>query len=267
MANFRPNTPDCMAMSLRSTPGPTTMKTRRDVRLNWLRPDATNASASEQIDSSTAKPAIVMTAVTLCPATVSSTRRGTRTCNAAATAAPTMRYPPACKRSCTAAARKRSHLLPVCTIFASAFSTIAVLPKASHSQPIVIDMIIDPTNLAIQTWGLFGNATAVDTMTTGFTAGAASKNVRATAGFTPLPMRRPAIGTEPHSQPGSAMPQRPARGTAKTGRLGNHRFREFSVRSAAIAPDNVTPRARKGSACTQTATKMVDQVRKARLSS
>ena len=40
------------------------------------------------------------------------------------------------------------------------------------------------------------------TSTTGFTAGAESRNVSAAAGATPRATSRPAIGTEPHSQPG-----------------------------------------------------------------
>ena len=46
------------------------------------------------------------------------------------------------------------------------------------------------------------------TSTTGFTAGAASRNVTAAAGATPRDTSRPAIGTEPHSQPGQGHPGR-----------------------------------------------------------
>ena len=61
------------------------------------------------------------------------------------------------------------------------------------------------------------------TSTTGFTAGAASRNVTAAAGATPRDISRPAIGTELHSQPGRATPAAAATGTARTGRLGSSR--------------------------------------------
>ena len=54
-ANPRPNVAVCMANSFRSIIGPTTRNANRAVRENWVRDAATNASASEQIDSSTAR--------------------------------------------------------------------------------------------------------------------------------------------------------------------------------------------------------------------
>src|SRR6185436_15139145 len=53
----RPKTPVCMAISLRSTIGPTTRNTRRDVSENCDSEAATKASASLQMDSSTASTA------------------------------------------------------------------------------------------------------------------------------------------------------------------------------------------------------------------
>ena len=59
--------------------------------------------------------------------------------------------------------------------------------------------------------------------TTGLTAGADSRNVNAAAGATPRETRRPAMGTDPHSQPGSATPATAATGTARTGLAGSAR--------------------------------------------
>lgn len=57
MAKRLPNTPACMAISLMSMTGPTTRNTSREVSENCGSPTATNASASEQIESKTANPA------------------------------------------------------------------------------------------------------------------------------------------------------------------------------------------------------------------
>src|SRR5439155_26457767 len=56
IAKRGPNVLHCIAMSLRSTAGPTTMKTRRATDDRPARLDATNASASEQTQRRTARP-------------------------------------------------------------------------------------------------------------------------------------------------------------------------------------------------------------------
>ena len=77
----------------------------------------------------------------------------------------------------------------------------------------------EPRKRASTIPGSPGNATAVDTSTTGLIAGAASRNASAAAGGTPWPMSRRATGTEAHSHPGSTTPAAPATGTAAAGRL------------------------------------------------
>src|SRR4029450_3137371 len=80
----RPNVPACRATSFMSTIGPTTMNARRALRENWVRLAATNASASEQIAITTARPASARNASGPAPATASRTPRGTTVCSAAA---------------------------------------------------------------------------------------------------------------------------------------------------------------------------------------
>ena len=60
-ANLDPNVPACIAKSFRSTIGPTTRNASRAVSENWLSDAATNASASEQMDSITASRASAST--------------------------------------------------------------------------------------------------------------------------------------------------------------------------------------------------------------
>jgi hypothetical protein len=67
------------------------------------------------------------------------------------------------------------------------------------------------------------------------------------------------MGTDPHSQPGSAAPAVAAAGTASAGRLGNTRAMAPEGTKAAIAPLTATPRTRNGIACTVTATNTVVQ--------
>src|SRR5437763_6857039 len=78
------------------------------------------------------------------------------------------------------------------------------------------------TSRATTICGRPGNATNVATSTTGLIAGADSRNASAAAGVTPRRTRAPAIGTEPHSHPGSTTPATPATGTASTGQIGRH---------------------------------------------
>src|SRR5689334_10035941 len=98
-AKRRPKTPACIAKSLRSIIGPTVRNTSRAVSENWVSEAATNASASEQIDSSTASTARPSPASTGAVATELSHLAGTITLREAAAAAPTTRNPPACMTS------------------------------------------------------------------------------------------------------------------------------------------------------------------------
>ena len=90
----------------------------------------------------------------------------------------------------------------------------SALPSLIQSQPIATAVITEARKRANTISGLPGNATAVATSTTGLIAGAESRNANAAAGVTPRRSSPPAIGTEPHSQPGSATPAMPATGTA-----------------------------------------------------
>ena len=69
-------------------------------------------------------------------------------------------------------------------------------------------------------FGSLVNATAVAISTIGLIAGADSMNASDADGRTPRSISRFEIGTEPHSQPGSAAPQTPATGTARAALLG-----------------------------------------------
>jgi hypothetical protein len=107
---------------------------------------------------------------------------------------------------------------------------------------------------------LFGNATAVAVNTIGLIAGAASRNASAAAGVTPRRINDPAIGTLPHSQPGSTTPARPAAGTASAGCRGKALAQNERGTNTAITADSTTPNTRNGVACTSTEMNTVVQV-------
>src|SRR6478736_2409332 len=115
-------------------------------------------------------------------------------------------------------------------------------------------------SLAHTMFGSLVNATAVAISTIGLMAGADSMNASDADGRTPRSISRFEMGTEPHSQPGSAAPQTDAIGTANTGLLGMIFANTAAGTKAAIAPDTTTPSTRNGVACTQMATKTVDQL-------
>ena len=97
-----------------------------------------------------------------------------------------------------------------------------------------------------------GNATAVATSTTGLIAGADSMNVNAAAPTTPSLNSRRATGTEPHSHPGSAAPPTPATRIATPARRGSQRASRSVDTNVAISPLTTTPRAKNGTAWTNT---------------
>ena len=133
-------------------------------------------------------------------------------------------------------------------------------PAAATASPSRLAVSRLATNRAATIAGSPGNATAVDTSTTGLIAGEASRNANAAAGATPRRMSAPATGTEPHSQAGSAAPAMPATGTAATGLRGSARSKNRAGTNAVIAADSSVPRTRNGSACTMTETKTVTNV-------
>ena len=96
----------------------------------------------------------------------------------------------------------------------------SALPSRSHSQPITTATTRLATPRATTISRSFGKATAVAVSTIGLIAGAASRNASAAAGVTPRRISEPAIGTLPHSQPGSTTPATLATGTASAGMPG-----------------------------------------------
>ncbi len=139
----------------------------------------------------------------------------------AAAAAPATRKPPAWTVSCRHEAQNAGHRLPTDTSDRRGSLIHSGRPSRSQSQPMVQAATMLATPLATTIIGLPGNATAVAVRTMGLIAGAASRNANAAAGVIPRRTKAPAIGTEPHSQPGSTTPAAEATGTARTGRLGS----------------------------------------------
>src|SRR6266536_3411941 len=216
VAKRRPNMPVCIANSLRSIIGPTTRNTSRAVSENSLSEAATNASASEQMDSTTARTASARTPSTALSPSVCSHLCGTATLIVAAAIAPITRYP----TSWRAAAQKAAALLMPARSGRCGSLIHSSLPSRSQSQPIAQAVRILANARATTIRGWPGNATAVEASTIGLIAGEASRNARAAAGVTPRRTRAPAIGTEPHSQPGRTTPAALATGTASAGWLG-----------------------------------------------
>ena len=253
-------TPTCIANSFRSTIGPTTRKASRAVSENWLSDAATNASASEQIDSTTASRARASTDNAGFAATVSSQRGGTVTLSAAAANAPMTRNPPACTTSWRHDVQNAAQPRSVWESASRTGRSQPGRPRRSHSHPITDAVSRLATNRASTILGWPGKATAVETSTTGLIAGEASRNANAAAGATPRRISAPATGTDPHSQAGSTAPASPATGTAAAARRGSARSKKRVGTNAVIAADSTVPSMRNGSACTITETKTVTRV-------
>ena len=123
-------------------------------------------------------------------------------------------------------------------------------PNSTQSQPTTMAAPSEATRRAsAMRWSL-GNATHVEASTMGLTAGAASKNVNAAAGGTPLRMSPLATGTDAHSQPGRSIPAAPATGTASARLRGSARWARSAGTKATIAADRSTPSTRNGVAWT-----------------
>src|SRR4051812_35424322 len=136
----------------------------------------------------------------------------------------------------------------------------SALPIRNQSQPISTATTRLAAPRATTISGCFGNAIAVAVSTIGLIAGAASRKARAAAGVTPRRISEPAIGTEPHSQPGSTTPATLATGTARAGFFGSARAQKEAGTNTAITADSTTPNTRNGTACTITETNTVIQV-------
>jgi hypothetical protein len=132
-------------------------------------------------------------------------------------------------------------------------------PNRAQTRPTTVAASRLASRRAATTSGMPGNATAVATSTTGLIAGAERRKVRAAAAGAPRETSRPAIGTDPHSQPGRAAPATAATGTASAGRSGRIRGRNPGGTNAAIAALMLTPRTRNGIAAIAIETKMVAQ--------
>ena len=108
-------------------------------------------------------------------------------------------------------------------------------PIRSQIQPTITAVSSPAISLAHTMFGSLVNATAVAISTIGLIAGAESMNASDADGRTPRSISRFEIGTEPHSQPGSAAPQTVATGTASVGVArqdpGEHRGRARRPRS------------------------------------
>jgi hypothetical protein len=136
----------------------------------------------------------------------------------------------------------------------------SALPSLSHSQPMTMAISRLPTARSTTICGWPGKATAVAVSTIGLTAGAASRNASAAAGVTPRRISDPAIGTEPHSQPGRITPAQLATGTARAGCDGSALDQKLRGTKTAITAESATPNTRNGVACTMTEMKTVAQV-------
>src|SRR6266508_1278930 len=238
------------------------MNASRAVSENWVRLAATNASASEQIATMTASRPSSSAEISVLPATWPSHSRGTTTFSVAATAPPSTRNPPACRKSCSIDDRNTSSFgVPSAWRWAGGFSQFAPLPRARNSHPITTDTSSDATSRETATIGLPGNATAVDAITTGLIAGADSRNASAAAGVTPRLINAADTGTEAHSHPGSTAPDTLATGTASAGFFGSAFAKNDAGTNAVSAADSSTPSTRNGVAWMTTPTNMVAQVR------
>jgi hypothetical protein len=164
------------------------------------------------------------------------------------------------RRSCWAVATKTCHGGPSCSWCRCTRRSSSPASRRTQRSPTTVAVARLATKRVSTTSGCPGKATAVATMTTGLMAGADRRNASAAAGTTPRDMSRRAIGTEPHSQPGSTTPAAAATGTASAGRLGRRRGRKSAGTNAAMAPLTTTPRTRKGSAWKAMATKIVVQL-------
>ena len=227
---------------------------------NWVSPAATKASASEQIDSTTASNPRITTASHPVSPRVLRIERDTTVCSVAAVAPPITKNPAACEKSCNAVSTSSRHgLVTSFERFANACESHPGFPNRSHHKPTTEAAITLATNRAIIIIGRPGNATAVATSTTGLMAGDASKNAMAAENGTPRCAKRAATGTEEHSHPGRKTPATAATGTASARFFGKTRARAAGRTKAAITPERTTPNTINGIACKTMARKIVAQ--------
>ena len=182
-----------------------------------MSPAATNASASEQIAMTTARPASARTAEQArCRRLRRRRVRGTTVCRVAAVAAPTIRKPPAWRRSCWA------------------------VPGAPQRGPVVLVPLGGPDQQVVAAGsrphqtdddrreeagqqpgehhlGLAGEGHRGRDQHDRVDRGCGQQEGQRRGRRTPRATSRPAMGTEPHSQPGRATPAAAATGTANTG--------------------------------------------------
>ena len=163
--------------------GPTTRNASRAVSENCVSPAATNASASEHTESTTARPAMNSTATGPEPPPLVKPL-GNTVWNVATSAAPMTRKPPACTKSVVAVATNVS-MRRACVCSSSDVCNQSGFAQRDQINPTATrgdERRDEPGN---GHFGMRRNATAVATITIGLIAGAASRNVRAAAGSTP----------------------------------------------------------------------------------
>ena len=133
------------------------MNTSRGTSGTMVRLEATNASASEHTASTTASAAMTGTPKIKCAPTCSKTLGGTKTCNAAAAAAPTTKYAAACRKSWRATSQNTSHFDPDPGLCDSCGGSRRVIhsarPHRDHSQPITTAVSNDAPTLAMTIFG------------------------------------------------------------------------------------------------------------------
>ena len=119
---------------------------------------------------------------------------------------------------------------------------VASRPRRGQTRPMTIAASSARDESGRDDSGRPGKATAVATSTTGLIAGDASRKVSAAAGATPRRRAEPAIGTEPHSQPGSAAPAtarpEPPATAGRGGSRGGNPRDEGSNRGADSDPED-----------------------------
>ena len=98
-------------------------------------------------------------------------------------------------------------------------------------------------------------------MTTGFTIGAASMNVTAAAGETPLRASRRATGTDPHSQTGKAMPASAAAGSCAARGSRARRANDDAGTNTSIVAETSAPSATNGMASISSEPKTIRRFR------
>ena len=261
-AKPRPNVPACIANSFRSTIGPTTRNASLAVSENCVSDAATNASASEQIDSSTASTARARTDSTGLSATALSHSAGTTALSVAAAIAPTTRKPPGVQHVVPhRAPERRSPCSGRRTTGATAGAATPRGPTAATASPSRRPRAGSPTNRASTISRLAGERD-----------GGRGQHDRVDRGRRQQERQRRGRGdAAPDQRPGHRHRRALAAGQHRAGHAGDRHGegraawagpgrRTTAGRTPRSTADSSTPRTRNGSAWTMTATNTVIQL-------